>query len=1190
MASPDLSFRLDQTRATVPTAEADQGLEYIGHTGSTLTLISGLPVANALNYGGFGNDIFVNNAISAAGGGLVPQTLGTAVYQNIHLVAGTRLVINSTFVPGDKAHNDESFALLKNLATGDIAPAHIANVNDVIANNDQNYATTFTIGATGDYNLLVGVADIGDKLHPSSLTITAMTVVVPAGQYTVLQSGVQLADSSLLRSDGALQIGGVLQSGYLANSGAGVVAALQTQLANKLISQDGGGLISQDGGGLISQDGGGIVSHDSGGLISQDGGGIVSHDSGGLISQDGGGFTGAQLAQIAASLAASNAAQFRAYAAASSSGLTSHNYGAMSLDGAGNPVPGTGGGTPSTVPVPGAEVNATPGAASDRYDGSSAVADLGGGRYAVAFVESQAQPSGNPTSAIRVQAINADGTNSGPELTASPSLSASTVYGTPANQLDKPSLAALGGGSLVVAWTNGNNIRPATTGFSTGSDVFAQVLNADGSKRGAVISLDAQTTNAQYTDVKVAALSGGGFVAVWGQTASPTNSLSSIHGKLFNADGTQRGSEFSVSGSTILADLRQPGVTATSDGGFAISFQGVTTNPATSSTITGIGAQTYTADGAAKARNPAIVAISDSHLLQGSSLSALPNGDIAVAWIDTPSPGASASAYSLVLTSALAPKSNATLVADSTVYYGTTTLAALSDGRFVVGYGPIDGAQGQIMSAANTAVGSPFNLYAPGGGDSETDPALLQLSTGTLIATTTHYFGSIGASDVRALPLTLGGSTASGQTAAGRALASGSAVHGYISGGTIFADANGNGVQDQGEASATTTADGAFALSPGATGALVLTGGIDLATGKPFTGRYTAPAGSHAIDALTTLIQGVIVRGADIGTAQMKVATALGMTADAELTNLDPMTAASLSAQTGQAVLLANALIADVADLATAAGSPDPLGAFAASIAAKNGFTAFDPTSQAALSAAGLSGQALTAAGAIAAAVKTLLTKRAGLAAGNGAILANDVNRLEVVVQQGATDLAAAVNTGTTAAVAAAYTGNALQTKFDAAAVFIAPSTVGVFRFFDSRYGTHFFTASTAERDTILQTRSDLVNEGVGLTAMDPASKDPNAAPVFRFFDTSYGTHFFTASATERDQVLANRPDLTFEGTGFYEHTAQQTGDTPVYRFFDKNFGTHFYTGDGGERATILSTRPDLVDEGIGFYAPKAAA
>jgi|GEM_PF-2083676 len=150
------------------------------------------------------------------------------------------------------------------------------------------------------------------------------------------------------------------------------------------------------------------------------------------------------------------------------------------------------------------------------------------------------------------------------------------------------------------------------------------------------------------------------------------------------------------------------------------------------------------------------------------------------------------------------------------------------------------------------------------------------------------------------------------------------------------------------------------------------------------------------------------------------------------------------------------------------------------------------------------------------------------------------------------------------------------------------PAQPVAYRFFDSIHGTQFLTTSDTERQTIQNTRPDLVYEGVGLTAVNPAT-DSTAAPVYRFFDTKFGTHFYTSSATERDTVLATRTDLVSEGIGFYEHNTQQAGDSPVYRFFDSNFGTHFYTASNTERANIVATRPDLIAEGVSFYAPASA-
>ncbi len=152
----------------------------------------------------------------------------------------------------------------------------------------------------------------------------------------------------------------------------------------------------------------------------------------------------------------------------------------------------------------------------------------------------------------------------------------------------------------------------------------------------------------------------------------------------------------------------------------------------------------------------------------------------------------------------------------------------------------------------------------------------------------------------------------------------------------------------------------------------------------------------------------------------------------------------------------------------------------------------------------------------------------------------------------------------------------------------VSGNSLGIYRFFDSSNGTHFYSASEAERNTLVQTRPALVYEGLDLTAVATPSADQAAAPVYRFFDLTNGSHFYSVSGAERDAIQATRPTLVFEGVAFYEHAVPQAGDTPIYRFFDAADGTHFFTASAPERASILATRPDLHDEGIGFYAPSA--
>ena len=149
---------------------------------------------------------------------------------------------------------------------------------------------------------------------------------------------------------------------------------------------------------------------------------------------------------------------------------------------------------------------------------------------------------------------------------------------------------------------------------------------------------------------------------------------------------------------------------------------------------------------------------------------------------------------------------------------------------------------------------------------------------------------------------------------------------------------------------------------------------------------------------------------------------------------------------------------------------------------------------------------------------------------------------------------------------------------------------VPIFRFFDDVTGTQFLTGNAAERDTLLRTRPDLTDEGVGLAGIDPdATDDPDAVPVYRFFETSNGSHLFTTSLSEVALIESTRPDLVAEQSTFDEHLTPQAGDTAIYRFFETSDGTHFFTASNNERAILIATRPDMIFEGTAFYAPSIA-
>jgi hypothetical protein len=138
--------------------------------------------------------------------------------------------------------------------------------------------------------------------------------------------------------------------------------------------------------------------------------------------------------------------------------------------------------------------------------------------------------------------------------------------------------------------------------------------------------------------------------------------------------------------------------------------------------------------------------------------------------------------------------------------------------------------------------------------------------------------------------------------------------------------------------------------------------------------------------------------------------------------------------------------------------------------------------------------------------------------------------------------------------------------------VSIPPDHTGkmpVYRF-RSAIGIHFYTASVSERDAVIGTMSDRwTYEGIAFYVFtDPGS---GRSPVYRFRDERLGIHFYTASEEEKDTTIANFPDRwIYEGVGYYVGTSSgANGTTPVYRFSKLSMGSHFYTASETEKATL---------------------
>jgi len=145
-----------------------------------------------------------------------------------------------------------------------------------------------------------------------------------------------------------------------------------------------------------------------------------------------------------------------------------------------------------------------------------------------------------------------------------------------------------------------------------------------------------------------------------------------------------------------------------------------------------------------------------------------------------------------------------------------------------------------------------------------------------------------------------------------------------------------------------------------------------------------------------------------------------------------------------------------------------------------------------------------------------------------------------------------------------------------------------VYRFYNTRTGTHFYTIAAAERDAVVAQYPWFTLEGVAYYAFTTA--EAGASPVYRFFNQSTGTHFYTISQQERDKVIASYPVFVYEGPVYYTPVGGgDAGTTPLYRFFNTRTGAHFYTTSASERDHVQQTWPWFAFEGESYYVYSSA-
>ena len=134
-------------------------------------------------------------------------------------------------------------------------------------------------------------------------------------------------------------------------------------------------------------------------------------------------------------------------------------------------------------------------------------------------------------------------------------------------------------------------------------------------------------------------------------------------------------------------------------------------------------------------------------------------------------------------------------------------------------------------------------------------------------------------------------------------------------------------------------------------------------------------------------------------------------------------------------------------------------------------------------------------------------------------------------------------------------------------------SLIAMFRMYNPNSGEHFYTGSTAERDSLIQ--NGWTYAGIAFRA--PVRSDH---PMYRLYNPSAGDHHYTGNANERDMLV--KAGWKSEGIAFH---ASDSSGVPMYRLYNPNAvtGSHHYTSSTAERNQLSGL--GWKDEGTGFYA-----
>jgi len=156
-----------------------------------------------------------------------------------------------------------------------------------------------------------------------------------------------------------------------------------------------------------------------------------------------------------------------------------------------------------------------------------------------------------------------------------------------------PEITALEGGGYVITWQSASGKQGGDREYA----IKARIFNANGAERVSEFLVN-EYTGTYQKKLSITALEDGGFIIIWQPASAQLSNESGFaaKAKIFNADGTERVSEFLVF-EYIQGQRAYSSIASLEDGGFVITWYSSDIKQEDASNIYSVSARVFNADG-----------------------------------------------------------------------------------------------------------------------------------------------------------------------------------------------------------------------------------------------------------------------------------------------------------------------------------------------------------------------------------------------------------------------------------------------------------------------------------------------------------------------------------------------------------------------------------------------------------------